>query len=191
MTTRRSTPLSRRTRIRLLMTTAVLVVVGLVILGIVQRRDAVANLRDIADEDSLPQVQVISPTPGPETRTMTLPGTIKAWYSAPIYAQVSGYVHKWYKDYGAPVRTGDLLATVQLGLNLGQTVQVTSGLKRSDRLIINPSAGVLEGQQVRIVQGVPGIAPEEQFRVNGNESKNLSSAQRAKVEAARNEDSDK
>jgi hypothetical protein len=52
MTTRRSTPLSRRTRIRLLMTTAVLVVVGLVILGIVQRRDAVANLRDIADEDS-------------------------------------------------------------------------------------------------------------------------------------------
>jgi hypothetical protein len=58
-------------------------------------------------------------------------------------------------------------------------------------LIINPSAGVLEGQQVRIVQGVPGIAPEEQFRVNGNESKNLSSAQRAKVEAARHDDSDK
>lgn len=68
MTTRRNTPLSRRTRIRLLMTIAVLIVVGLVVLGIVQRRNAVANLRDIADEDSLPQVQVISPTPGPATR---------------------------------------------------------------------------------------------------------------------------
>jgi membrane fusion protein (multidrug efflux system) len=41
-----------------------------------------------------------------------LPGNIEAWYQAPIYAQVSGYVAHWYKDYGAEVKVGDLLATI-------------------------------------------------------------------------------
>ena len=52
------------------------------------------------------------PTPGPATRAITLPGNIKAWYTAPIYAQVSGYVHKWYVDYGAFVKAGTVLATI-------------------------------------------------------------------------------
>jgi membrane fusion protein, multidrug efflux system len=41
-----------------------------------------------------------------------LPGTVSAWYQAPIFAQVSGYVHAWYVDYGATVKAGQLLATI-------------------------------------------------------------------------------
>ncbi|HRC44652.1 MAG TPA: efflux RND transporter periplasmic adaptor subunit, partial [Nitrospira sp.] len=37
---------------------------------------------------------------------------IHAWYEAPIYAQVTGYVKMWYKDYGADVKKGDVLAEV-------------------------------------------------------------------------------
>jgi len=44
------------------------------------------------------------------TDTVTLPGTIEGWYEAPIYARVEGYVKAWYKDYGALVRKGDVLA---------------------------------------------------------------------------------
>ena len=55
---------------------------------------------------------MISPKPGPAQRTLTLPGNIDAWYEAPIYAQVSGYVSHWYKDYGAQVKAGDVLATI-------------------------------------------------------------------------------
>ena len=33
-------------------------------------------------------------------------------FSAPIYAQVSGYVKMWHKDYGAQVKTGDILAEI-------------------------------------------------------------------------------
>src|ERR1700686_1559285 len=105
-------PLPRFTRPRLLMVIAVLLAAGLVILGIYQRHSNVADLRNIADTESIPQVQVISPIPEPATRTMTLPGDIRAWYSAPIYAQVSGYVRKWDKDYGAVVKAGELLATI-------------------------------------------------------------------------------
>jgi membrane fusion protein, multidrug efflux system len=410
-----------KVRSRILLLLGILIVAGLVASGIIQRQNHLASLRDVADEESVPQVQVIAPAHGPATRSLQLPGNIQAWYSAPIYAQVSGYVQMWFKDYGAPVKAGELLATisapgldeqfeaakaelavaqaryhlaavtarrwkalsgtqavsqqevdvqvanaaaeeaqvqaaqhnvaryqaleqfervvapfdgvvtsrntdvgayvnaaggdasahggstelfsvadihemrvfvsvpqdysamlkpgltatlslpqfpdrqfhatfqttanafnpqtrtvvtellvdnpdhaiwpgtytdvhftipadpnllivpeqallfraqgmqvalvepgntvhlqdVKLGLNLGQTVQVVAGLKPGDRLVNNPSAGLLEGEAVQIVAGVPGIAPAAQFRPSASEPKNLSAAQRAKIEAAR------
>ena len=90
----------------------ILVAGGLAGYGIWSRNDTVAALQVTATDASLPRVQVVSPQPGPRQRTLTLPGNIDAWYQAPIYAQVSGYVSHWYKDYGAEVKTGDVLATI-------------------------------------------------------------------------------
>jgi membrane fusion protein (multidrug efflux system) len=112
MNTLRDLSLPGRPKTRLLTGIGLLIVLGLVAWDIVQRHDNVSELRDIANEDSIPPVQVMSPRPGPATREITLPGNIRAWYSAPIYAQVSGYVLKWYKDYGAVVKAGELLATI-------------------------------------------------------------------------------
>lgn len=112
MNVNRQVVVPRHIRPRLLMLIAALLVACLVALGIYQRFANVADLRDIANEEAIPQVQVISPVPGPATRTLTLPGNIRAWYSAPIYAQVSGYVVKWLKDYGGEVKAGQLLATI-------------------------------------------------------------------------------
>jgi RND family efflux transporter MFP subunit len=86
---------------------------GLAAYGIWSRNDTVAALQKTADDASLPRVQVVSPKPGPPQRTLTMPGNIEAWYQAPIYAQVSGYVSHWYKDYGAEVKAGDVLATIE------------------------------------------------------------------------------
>jgi membrane fusion protein (multidrug efflux system) len=85
---------------------------GLAAFGIWSRIDTVASLKQEADDTAIPRVQVVSPKPGPPHRTLTLPGNIDAWYEAPIYAQVSGYVTHWFKDYGAPVKAGDVLATI-------------------------------------------------------------------------------
>ncbi|MGA7776265.1 MAG: efflux RND transporter periplasmic adaptor subunit [Paraburkholderia sp.] len=112
MNTLRDLSLPRRPKVRLLTGIALLIALALVAVGIIQRHSNVVELRDVANEDAIPPVQVISPMPGPPTRTMTLPGNIRAWYSAPIYAQVSGYVSKWYKDYGATVKAGQLLASI-------------------------------------------------------------------------------
>ena len=90
----------------------VVVAGGLAAYGIWSRNDTVAALKKTAEDASLPRVQVVSPKPGPRQRTLTLPGNIAAWYQAPIYAQVSGYVAHWYKDYGARVKAGDVLATI-------------------------------------------------------------------------------
>jgi membrane fusion protein, multidrug efflux system len=96
----------------LLLLLGVVVAGGFAAQGIWSRSETVIELQKSADDASLPRVQVVSPKPGPRQRTLTLPGNIEAWYQAPIYAQVSGYVSHWYKDYGAEVKTGDVLATI-------------------------------------------------------------------------------
>lgn len=63
-------------------------------------------------EDAVPTVSVVHAKPGEAKRTLTLPGNVEAWFQAPIYAQVSGYVKMWYKDYGAEVKKGDVLAEI-------------------------------------------------------------------------------
>ncbi|TGL59502.1 efflux RND transporter periplasmic adaptor subunit [Leptospira sarikeiensis] len=65
-------------------------------------------------EASIPNVSVVSPEAPNPLETITLPGTVRAWYEAVIYAQVSGYVKMWYKDYGAEVKAGDVLARVKV-----------------------------------------------------------------------------
>src|SRR6202008_3809371 len=90
----------------------VVLAAGLAAFGIWSRSDTVATLEKEAEDAAIPRIQVVSPKPGPPHRTLTLPGNINAWYQAPIYAQVSGYVVHWFKDYGAPVKAGDVLATI-------------------------------------------------------------------------------
>ena len=69
-------------------------------------------LREQTLADAIPTVAVVNPKPVPATETIVLPGDIQAWFQAPIYAQVSGYVKGWYKDYGASVKKGDVLAEI-------------------------------------------------------------------------------
>jgi biotin carboxyl carrier protein len=44
---------------------------------------------------------------------MELPARIEAWSRAPIYARVSGYLQRWNVDIGAPVKAGQVLATIE------------------------------------------------------------------------------
>ena len=71
-----------------------------------------AVLKEEAVDRSIQRVSVIHPTVLPPTESITLPGNIQAWYEAQIYAQVTGYVKMWYKDYGAIVKQGDVLADI-------------------------------------------------------------------------------
>ncbi|KXV61028.1 multidrug transporter, partial [Acetobacter tropicalis] len=88
------------------------VLVGYVAYLEVQHLHSEVTLTADATNASVPDVAVVQPKPAPPTLSMTLPGNINAWYEAPIYAQVSGYVKMWYKDYGASVKKGDILAEV-------------------------------------------------------------------------------
>ncbi|TSA02598.1 MAG: efflux RND transporter periplasmic adaptor subunit, partial [Nitrospiraceae bacterium] len=113
---------------------------GLVILAIVvcvvyfsyryyEGGTSAAALQEKTVDHSTQKVSVISPRLLPPEETITLPGNIQAWYEAQIYAQVSGYVKMWYKDYGALVKQGDMLAEINAPALDAQYAQAKADLE--------------------------------------------------------------
>jgi membrane fusion protein, multidrug efflux system len=90
----------------------VAVALALVAYGIWSRSVASANLQTMADDTALTRVRETNPKQDTSDQSLTLPGEIAAWNQAAIFGQVSGYVSGWYKDYGAHVNAGDVLATI-------------------------------------------------------------------------------
>ena len=89
-----------------------LVIVSLAVLWyrINEGQHEAAALQKEAGVRAITPVALTSVKLSEPTDTVTLPGTIEGWYEAPIYARVEGYVKAWYKDYGANVKKGDVLA---------------------------------------------------------------------------------
>ena len=91
---------------------AVLAAIAIAALGILQRRSHEAEVRQWTQEQAVPTVAVITPRAGASTQRLVLPGTVQAWFEAPIYARVNGYLKKWNFDYGAHVKKRDVLAEI-------------------------------------------------------------------------------
>ena len=90
----------------------VLLAAGLAGYGIWSRGHAVTALQARADDASVPRVEAVSPKRAAADSALTLPGQVSAWNEAQIYGQVSGYIAHWHADYGAHVKAGDVLATI-------------------------------------------------------------------------------
>ena len=82
------------------------------ITGVVNRSHEEEQLAKRTTTLAIPTVSVFTPKTGGEGRSLTLPGNVEAFYSATLHGQTSGYVSKWYKDIGAKVHTGDVLAVI-------------------------------------------------------------------------------
>ena len=84
----------------------------LVYSGIHSRAEAEANLKLATEQDAIPTVAVVHPSPDDSAQDIVLPGTTEAFTEAAIYARTSGYLKQWYFDIGARVRKGELLAVI-------------------------------------------------------------------------------
>jgi RND family efflux transporter MFP subunit len=93
------------------------------------RKHEADSIRKETLENAIPTVSITGAKPGAATETITLPGNIEAWFQAPIYGQVSGYVKMWYKDYGAQVKKGDVLAEINTPALDAQYSQAKAGLE--------------------------------------------------------------
>ncbi len=89
-----------------------LVAIGVAMFGITNREKSVADLTQQTRALAIPTVAVVMPKRGVGPQELVLPGDVEAWYQAPIYARVNGYVKMWYKDIGAKVKAGELLAEI-------------------------------------------------------------------------------
>jgi RND family efflux transporter MFP subunit len=91
---------------------AAIVAVVIAALGIAGRWRAAGQVENWTDDQAVQSVQVIVLSHASKGGALSLAGDVQAFASAPIYAQVSGYVKKWYVDIGAPVKQGQLLAEI-------------------------------------------------------------------------------
>jgi RND family efflux transporter MFP subunit len=91
---------------------SVLVALGIAVSGILWRRHQENEVTKWTNELAVPIVAVVTPKQGVTGQQISLPGDIEAWYEAPIYARVSGYLKAWYFDFGAHVSKGQLLAEI-------------------------------------------------------------------------------
>jgi RND family efflux transporter MFP subunit len=105
----------KRKRNRLVGVVLIAVLVGAVavgVTGILSRRDNDAKLTKWTQAQAIPTVIVVAPKQGTKDQELILPGDVEAYYEAPIYARVPGYLKMWYKDIGAQVKAGEQLAVI-------------------------------------------------------------------------------
>jgi RND family efflux transporter MFP subunit len=102
-----------RKTVRLLSVSAVALVVAVAVEGIWHRQSQQKAVAAWTEAAAIPVVNIVHPTKGAPAQQVVLPGDIHAWYEAPIYARVNGYLKNWYFDFGAQVKKGDVLAEIE------------------------------------------------------------------------------
>jgi len=100
-------------RLGLIGLVAVLAALATAAYGILARRASDQSLAAWTDQQAVPTVAVAHPLTAAAERTLILPGDVQAFYDAPIYARVNGYLQSWTQDIGARVKEGQLLGTIE------------------------------------------------------------------------------
>ncbi|WP_323121405.1 efflux RND transporter periplasmic adaptor subunit [Burkholderia alba] len=108
----------------------VLIVIGL-LLAALGLRTVIANLTNgnrldaLTAQNARQYVSIVLPSKAGGDSRLALPGTLRGYVEAPIYARASGYVQRWATDIGTHVKQGQLLAvleTPELDQELAQAV---------------------------------------------------------------------
>jgi RND family efflux transporter MFP subunit len=88
-------------------------VVAVVVSGILPRIQARATLHKETEEMALATVAVVQPKRSAPAQEIVLPANVQAYIDAPIYARTNGYLKQWFRDIGAHVKEGELLAEIE------------------------------------------------------------------------------
>jgi RND family efflux transporter MFP subunit len=136
----------------------VVIAAALLVRGIAARERALTALTRVSAVHSIPSVEIIAPKPGPAMRSLLLPGTVRAWFEAPIFAQVAGYVRSWDQDYGAAVKAGQLLATIDAPSLDAQYAAAKANL---DVAKANYQLAVSTAARWQALAGTPAVSKQE------------------------------
>ena len=116
----------RPKNLKTILIAAACVAIAIAAIGILGRVLARQGLADRTDAAAIPTVKVIRLADAEAARALVLPGDIEAFYGAPVYARVTGYLKAWYTDIGTPVKKGQLLGEIDAP-DLDQQLQQAKG----------------------------------------------------------------
>ena len=109
-----------------------LAVLGLIFIFVIwHKMHAKSELKDSTQQMAEPTVLVVRPEAGDSHITVTLPGTVDPLMESSVYAQVSGYVKKWYVDIGGQVKAGQLLADIDTPVTDQSLLQASESVKQA------------------------------------------------------------
>jgi RND family efflux transporter MFP subunit len=106
-------PAPSKRKLRLVGLIALVVALVLAAFGIFTRIAHEHTLKERVDADATPSVTLVKLQHDDAAQELVFPSSIQAWFDAPIYARVPGYLKKWYVDIGAKVKAGDVLADIE------------------------------------------------------------------------------
>ena len=118
---------------------------GLVIGGLYGRVSDEKTLIETAKIYATPSVRTIRLAPLLEGEALTLPGTLQALNSAPIYARVNGYLKRWLCDIGDKVQQGQSLADLETAKAHANLSEITA--KRWKKLLQSDSVSPQEADE--------------------------------------------
>ncbi len=104
-------PNVQKRKLRLTLLAGAVVLFALAALGIELWFSRTQPIQQHSNKVSEMTVTVVHPQKASITIPV-LPGQTQAYTDAPIFAQTSGYLKKWYFDIGAKVKAGDVLAEI-------------------------------------------------------------------------------
>ena len=158
----RHTPPRRLKTVGIVAACAAAIVVAL---GLMSRVLADRDVTRWTDAQATPTVKVISLSSGTNAHVLALPGDVQAFDTAPIYARVSGYLKRWYVDIGARVKTGQLLAEIDVPDQDQQYAQAKADLNTA---IANQKLSAIIAKRWNALLKENAVAPQDVDEKNGD-----------------------
>ena len=109
----------------------------IVVAGLASRFYSSIATAQWTEDQAIPSVQTITLKGSAAGGDLNLPGDVQPFINAPIYAQISGTVQKWYVDIGAKVKTGDLLVQIDPRSYQAALAQAQGQLARDGATLAN------------------------------------------------------
>lgn len=175
-------PPKRPQRLGLIGAAVLVTTVGLAVTGIIGRDRTEAHLAQWTEAQATPTVTVVLPVKGTGVQELVLPGDVDAFYQAPIYARVNGYVKMWYKDIGAKVKAGQVLADIDTPDLDQQLAQAKADLTTVQA---NANLASLAARRWQALQGTESVSQESIDEKTGAAAAKQASVTSAKANVQR------
>ena len=154
-----------------------------------QTREATLRAEADAREKSVPRVGVMRVERGPNQNAIRLPGSMQALTEAPILARTDGYLRRRLADIGDRVRTGQVVAEIDVPELDQQIHQAEAAIEQAEASLEQAQANLEQGKANRELARLTaertkrlterGIAPQQE----GDQSQAQLAAQDANVQA--------
>ncbi|MGD0143980.1 MAG: efflux RND transporter periplasmic adaptor subunit [Rhizomicrobium sp.] len=172
-------------RLKLAGIVAACVAILAVAIGLIGRGFADQGVAQWTDAQALPTVKIINLAADTRHRALVLPGDVEAFNSAPIYARVSGYLKQWYVDIGAKVKSGQVLATIDVPDQDQQLAQAKADLATA---VANEKLSAITAKRWNALLKENAVAPQDVDEKNGDLAAKIAAVASAKANVDRLQD---